>query len=423
MRRILLASIFAVTSLLAAGAESWQLLYEARLNGSSAWLEAKLALKTAEVAWNQFVQPLSPTVTIATSGSSGLGWGSGGFSGGLVSSLTFENLYGADLAIKAPLVAASSGTINFGDPSLSLTRKLFAETEADRLDAEAALIAARAAVRKAENSVRLALATEVLNAVYYKDLLEANQRDLAVLEKIKAATVDSTSLRELEKRILGARRSILAASANLSGIDQAIKKDIESLYGDVLRFQAEWTSSIDTDKAAVSLAVQALELSLAAAEKREAFSILPFLPNPNLTASLSYDLDKGEIGWGLGVTMSFTILDKGERSLAVLKREEYPKIYQARLADARRELSDAIRKARNAIATLELDRKIQELEIADFADEVKILADLFKAGYTNEENLVIAHIDVSIEQLKAKKIDYDIFIQKLNLAGYLNADE
>mgnify|MGYP000900423114 CR=1 FL=1 len=43
---------------------------------------------------------------------------------------------------------------------------------------------------------------------------------------------------------------------------------------------------------------------------------------------------------------------------------------------------------------------------------------LYEGGFTSEENLVIAQIDLSVERLEAEKIEYDILMQKLNLAKY-----
>ena len=429
MRRIPKAKILALCAWIAANAaavsaQSWDQLYQARLQASSAYLESKLALKTAELAYDQYAKAYIPTVAIATTTSSSLSLGSSGFSSGsLIPSITFENLLGADLAIKAPLVA-SSGSLGFGNPSVSLTRKLFVETEADRLDALAAVAAAGATVRNAENAARIALATDILNANYYASLLEVDRRNLATLERVRKATVEPAYARELDKRILQAQRSMLVAQAALKNVAADVRPNAEALNAEVLRMQEEWAKYVDSgdpSEPADSLEIQGLKLSLEAAERRKAFALLPWLPNPSVTASLSYDADAGALDWGLSFSLSYKAFDKGQNSLAALKRGEYPKILAIKLDTARRSRADGIRKTRDALDLLALDRRIQDLEIADADDAARLMQRLYDGGYATEDNLVIAQIDLEVERILGRKIDFDILIQRLNLANYFGA--
>lgn len=423
MRRFYLVLILALSAW-AAAAEGWDDIYKARLNASAAYLESKLDLKSAEVALNNYTKPYIPAVSIATSTGTSytdefLGIGSDGFiAGSLIPSVTLENLFGADLSLKVPLEASTSGEIGLGNPSLSLTRKLFVETGADRMEAEASVMAARAAIKSSEDTVRIALATDILNAMYYRRLLEANKDNLQVLEKVRKATIDTTLLRELDRRLFEAQKSILTASGALDNLDDDVRKNADALYEDVLRLQAQWIAAIEGKEPESTLSIHALELSLAAAEKRKAFSILPYLPNPSITASINYDTDQNKVGWGLSFKLSYDALNKGQNTLDALKREEYPTIYKIKLEDARDELTDGIRIVNDTLTSLELDRKIQELDIADAEDDMKITERLYNGGYASEEDLVITQIDLSIEKIDAQKIDYDILIQKLKLAHY-----
>jgi len=423
MRRFYLVLILALSAW-AAAAEGWDDIYKARLNASAAYLESKLDLKSAEVALNNYTKPYIPAVSIATSTGTSytdefLGIGSDGFiAGSLIPSVTLENLFGADLSLKVPLEASTSGEIGLGNPSLSLTRKLFVETGADRMEAEASVMAARAAIKSSEDTVRIALATDILNAMYYRRLLEANKDNLQVLEKVRKATIDTTLLRELDRRLSEAQKSILTASGALDNLDDDVRKNADALYEDVLRLQAQWIAAIEGKEPESTLSIHALELSLAAAEKRKAFSILPYLPNPSITASINYDTDQNKVGWGLSFKLSYDALNKGQNTLDALKREEYPTIYKIKLEDARDELTDGIRIVNDTLTSLELDRKIQELDIADAEDDMKITERLYNGGYASEEDLVITQIDLSIEKIDAQKIDYDILIQKLKLAHY-----
>ena len=423
MRRLsfVLALLLAAAAL---GADGWERLYASRLEASATYLEAKLALKSAELTLSSYLRPYIPTLAIATSTGAALSLGSDGFSAGILTpSVTFENLFGADLSLKAPIKASSSGGLSLGNPSLSLTRDLFVETGADRLDAEAGVMTAKAAIKKVKDAIRIDLATEILNATYYLQLLEANKGNLLVLERVRKATVNPIQLRELDRRVLGAQKSVLIASNTLANLGEEIKNNADSLYEEVLRMQAAWTAAIDENAPEGSLAIRALEISLDAARKREDFSILPYLPNPSITTSLAYDMDNQRVDWGLSLSLSYKAIDKGERSLSALKRGEYPKIIALKLEDARKAFVEGIRKTKDTLTILDLDKRLQELDIADAQDYVTLLERLYKGGYASEEDLVIAQIDLSVEKLDARKISHDMLIQTLNLANYYDSGE
>lgn len=417
MRHTLLALVFALIAS-AASAQGWDSLYKARLEASAAYLEARLALRSAEVALDNYTKPYLPRISVATSSSLPLTISGAGFSGTVVPSINLENILGADLSLKAPLKASSSGGIGLGDPSISLSRKIFVETAADRLDAEAALMTAKSALKKAADGVRVALATEILNAVYYRNLLEVNKANLLVLERVRKAQTNSSSSRELERRVLGAKKSALIASNALAALDEEIRSGADLFYRDLLLLQDEWTASLEEDEPRGTAAIRALELSFEAAERRKAFALLPWLPNPGLTASLSYDMAEGQVEWGLSLSLSYDVIDKGARSLSLLRREEYPRIIGLKLEAARKDLAYGIRRIKGSLETLELDRQLQELDIADAQDDVFLLERLWNGGYASEEDFVITQIDLSVEKLEAQRIAHDLLIQKLNLAGY-----
>lgn len=399
-----------------AAADGWEEVFAARRDSSLAWRQARLSLRAAELDLDRFLKPYLPSLSVGTAAGTAAGVEDGGFTGATVkAALTCSGLFGADLSLAVPVKAAPSGGIGLGDPTLSLTRRLFVEDDADRLQAEAALLRARAALRDAENAARLQLMTDILNAVYYRRLLEANRGDLAVLERVKTATVKAASLREVERRILQAGKAILSASHALAALDAAVRDRADALYEELLVLAASWTAAVPETDPVDSAAIRAQELECAAAEKRRAFPILPYLPNPSLTAGLSYDVDGAAFHWGLTLQFSAVVLDKGERELAALRRLENADLERIRLDAAKKSLGDTVRQARGSLAVLELDRRIQDLDIADAKDNAARLKALYEGGYISEEDLVVGRIDLSIEELDALKIDNDVLIQKMKL--------
>jgi outer membrane protein TolC len=397
----------------------WDELYASRLDASASYKEAVIGVKSAILSLEQYTKPYIPTISLSTSATSPIKIDSTGFTGGsLVSSLGFEQVLGTDIALNVPIKMASNGSLNLDDPNVSISRKLFTEGKADRLDAEAALLNAKALLKSVEDSVEITLANEILNEKYYNSLLEASRKNLEVLEKVKKATTDTTTLRELERRILEAQKSILTATKALEKIPAEVKENLGFLLTNLMSLQGEWVKGIESSVPETSLSIEALVLSLQAAEKRQAFGLLSYLPNPSITAEISYDTSARSLDWALSFSLSYDVADKGKRSLEALKRKEYPEIYRAKLAEAKKSLSEGVRTIQSSIESLELDLKIQRLDIEDAQDELTIMQALYEGGFTSEENLVIAQIDLSVERLEAEKIEYDILMQKLNLAKY-----
>ncbi len=397
----------------------WDELYASRLDASASYKEAVIGVKSAILSLEQYTKPYIPTISLSTSATSPIKIDSTGFTGGsLVSSLGFEQVLGTDIALNVPIKMASNGSLNLDDPNVSISRKLFTEGKADRLDAEAALLNAKALLKTVEDSVEITLANEILNEKYYNSLLEASRKNLEVLEKVKKATTDTTTLRELERRILEAQKSILTATKALEKIPAEVKENLGFLLTNLMSLQGEWVKGIESSVPETSLSIEALVLSLQAAEKRQAFGLLSYLPNPSLTAEISYDTSARSLDWALSFSLSYDVADKGKRSLEALKRKEYPEIYRAKLAEAKKSLSEGVRTIQSSIESLELDLKIQRLDIEDAQDELTIMQALYEGGFTSEENLVIVQIDLSVERLEAEKIEYDILMQKLNLAKY-----
>jgi outer membrane protein TolC len=397
----------------------WDELYASRLDASASYKEAVIGVKSAILSLEQYTKPYNPTISLSTSATSPIKIDSTGFTGGsLVSSLGFEQVLGTDIALNVPIKMASNGSLNLDDPNVSISRKLFTEGKADRLDAEAALLNAKALLKSVEDSVEITLANEILNEKYYNSLLEASRKNLEVLEKVKKATTDTTTLRELERRILEAQKSILTATKALEKIPAEVKENLGFLLTNLMSLQGEWVKGIESSVPETSLSIEALVLSLQAAEKRQAFGLLSYLPNPSITAEISYDTSARSLDWALSFSLSYDVADKGKRSLEALKRKEYPEIYRAKLAEAKKSLSEGVRTIQSSIESLELDLKIQRLDIEDAQDELTIMQALYEGGFTSEENLVIAQIDLSVERLEAEKIEYDILMQKLNLAKY-----
>lgn len=418
MRRGLFALLLAFF-IPSAFADAWDALYSTRLDDSLAYRQARLTVAEAQLSLDQLDRPYLPTVSVGTSGAGLSLKTDGSFSGAIASELVFSNLLGAELSFQAPLVTDSAGKFGLGNPSVTLSRKLFVEGEADRLSVEANLLSARIDLRDAENAVRLQLATEILDAVYFSRQLEANLRYLEVQERIVAAT-PGDSRRDLTRRILQAQKAILSARGSLVTIATEVQDQAMALHAILLERSVAWTSpAAGTDGALPAYpAVRVQELKLAAAEKRKNFSLLPWLPNPGISAGLSWNPEESTIDWSLGLQFSLAILDRGERALSALQRREGADLERIRLQSVKKANADAVSQVRDRLAILDLDRELAALDVADAEDAADLLQALFDGGFTSGEDLEIGKIDLARARVEALGVEHDILVQKIRLAQF-----
>lgn len=402
---------------------TWEALYSSRLEDSSSYLEAKIDLKSAQADFDTYAKPFTPVISITTNSvsnssyNSGISFGSETSSGGtLIPTVTFEKaLADMDISLQAPITFSTSSAIGLGNPSISLSRSLFPETRASRLDAEASLISAQASIQKIKDDLTISLASDILDAVYYQRLLKTGQKNLAILKKVRESTVDTTKFNELDKSILNAQKSILVATNSLAKLKSDVKDNAETLYEELSRLRAEWLASARGAEPNTSKSIRAIELSLGAAELRGKSAIFAYLPNPSLSGSLYYDIDKKKAGWDLSIKLSYYAMNKGKNNLDAMKREEYPKIYKIKLQSAKDELRDTIQAIRDELEKLDLDQRIKTIEITDAMENASKLENLYKSGFASQEDFMTAQINVETLQLDSQKIDSDIFIQKLRL--------
>jgi hypothetical protein len=411
-------------------AADWETLYAARLAGSLAYRKALSQLRQAElkVAQQERVylpyfglrsaSATSPTSTSSIRVTDGVLQSSA-----IAAELRFENLLGADLTITAPLVFGGSPAPAFGNPSITLSRPILAESGTELLRSRAAFIRARASVEKAASDVRLGLVSDILDAYRSVRVVESHRRNLATLERLRDVTRSETDVRAVERRILQARRAILVADAALQAIDAEVRAEAEALYPEVQERVEGWVRELPGNEAPTpeSAEVAAQRLELAAAERERSLWFLPYLPNPTLSASLAYDLEKPGLSWQVSLLFSTDVVDRGERAVASSARREGPDLARLGLESAERSLERSVASARNALEVLDLDRRIQALDVEDARQIVEQWQELFARGFVTEEDVVMVEIDLAVEELDAVEIEHDYLRKQLELLPYFRS--
>ena len=405
-------------------AADWESLSTARLAGDSAYLRARSQLRQAELALAQHGRAYLPYLALRSASPTSPGTTSsikvtdGALqSSALAAELRFENLFGAEIAFTAPFVFGGSSPPGFGNPSITVSRAIVEESAADLLRARADQLRAAASVEEAAADVRIGLVSDVLDAWRSARVVASHRKNLATLERLRDVTRSESDAREVERRILQARRAILVAEAALEAIDPEVRAEAEALYPEVRELVEGWIRALPPQGArpSESAEVAAERLELAAAERERSLWFLPWLPNPTLSASLGYDLDKPGLTWQVSLLFSTDLLDRGERAAEASARREAPELARIGLASAERSRERAATSAWNALEVLDIDRRLQALDIEDAREIAEQWRELFARGFVTEEDVVMVETDLAVEELDAVRIEHDALKKQLEL--------
>jgi hypothetical protein len=400
---------------------SWEVLFNRRLESNLSYREAEMQLVQAQQRANANQNFFIPQVTLGTSGQSGVSMRNGQLLPvAFMSEVRFSGILGADLVLSLPVTISPDTGTQLGDPSAVLSRRLFVEPQVTDLETRATLLRAEDSLIQNREDIKIALLEEILSAYYSLSLLEANRQNLSVLQRLIEVTPADPARREIERRILQARRSILRAESSLGNLDPVIRENIDLLYEQVRLLGEEWRTSLPMRGTipGITQAILARELELQAAVQKKNFWFLPYLPNPNFSAGIYYNQNQGNLDWMVGMQFSLTILDRGERDLQAYQRRETATLAQIRLDAAHKSQEQSVRTAWDNLDILALDRALKALDVADEEDNVVLQRALVDRGFATQESLVTAEIDLSVEHLELLKIEHDLLVQELRLLRF-----
>lgn len=405
-------------------AADWESLYAARLAGDSAYLRAQSQLRQAELALAQEERTYLPYLALRSASptspgsSSSLKVTDGALqSSALAAELRFENLLGAKIAFTVPFLFGGSEPPGLGNPSVTASRAIIDESRADSLRARAGLLRAADSVERAAADVRRSLVSDILEAYRSARVVASHRKNLATLERLRDVTRSESDAREVERRILQARRAILVAEAALGAIDPDVRTEAEALYPGVRELVEGWVRALPPrgTRPPESAELAAERLELAAAERERSLWFLPYLPNPTLSASLGYDMDKPGLTWQVSLLFSTDLLDRGERAAAASARREAPELARIGVASAERSRERSAASAWDALEILDIDRSLQALDIEDAREIAEQWRELFARGFVTAEDVVMVEIDLAVEELDAVRIEHDALRKQLEL--------
>lgn len=311
----------------------------------------------------------------------------------------FENVFGTDITISAPFSWEIEDGFTPDLPTLTVSRQLFDESGVDLLKARANYAKSRRQVLDIKSELLIGLVKDIFDYHYYLQA-EAIQREYERnYERMVNFVHEEESMRSLRKQWYSVRKGLLETEKEMLGFkvnaSELKENNITRLYDELVRSANNWEQALPVPDTPLPPRedVEAFRLSLQAAEREEALWFLPYLPNPTVSAGISYDLNEQAVDWSIGITFTVEIIDRGERASASLARKRGAAL-------ARLELEEALRTRMHGAETLWKDKEILKLthSIAELTTEEKEAAfldaeQLFEGGFISEEELRISKLD------------------------------
>lgn len=386
-----------------------RVLYRRRLENSPDYRKAELQVRQAELALHQITDAYIPYIGIGGGSPGGdvrLEVDSGEFqSFSIALHAQFRNIFGVDAALSFPFAYDIDAGAGFEYPELTVSRKLFVETAADRLSAEAALLQRREAAASIRQSIWSSLIQEICDYAYYLESLSLQEEYADTLQKQIEASKNEGTIRSLKRQLYQMKRNVMEAESSIHGIiggeSDLSPGTITELYDECMELLAELERQLpgpgEVPPEQPELA--ALRLNLEAAERQADLWFLPYLPNPVFSAGITYDKDTQALDWNISLGISVEIIDRGERSLQALSRKENAEIARLEYERTGRENAAARGQAWIRKDILSIDVELSELNLEDKQDLAEKTSALYDKGYVSEEEYILSGLELQLAEL------------------------
>ncbi|MBN2440544.1 MAG: TolC family protein [Spirochaetales bacterium] len=400
-------------------------VYNKSLDNNLEYKQALLKLEEAELGIAYFDKNYIPTISIGTSGSQlssqGVSMTNGEFNPYTIGTeVTFEHIFGTTIQLSLPYSWDNESGHRFTSPSLRISRPLFEESNAEYLEAQAALLAAEHKLQEIEAKAGISLVKDIFSAYYSAKLESLYSRYKTTLKQNLADLRNEKDRNALKRKIFSIEKQLLQArySGETSDLYHYIdSNDLDRYYAAVEEMGPEWEKQLPGLEGAVEKRkdLDSLEASLLAAQAKADISFLPFLPNPTFFASLTYNTGENQLDWGIGFTFSIPVLDHGERSLETRKREQGETIAKLTLENKKTEISNTIKSDLHEIDVLKIDLDILALDYQDAHDALTEAEKLYEKEIINEYDYTLIKLDYELIVLSSiqRKGNYYTYILDL----------
>ncbi len=344
-------------------------------------------------------------------------------------SITFSNVAGFNFSISNSWQYTSSND-KWSDSgwTFSVSRSLFSNFDLDQLQNQRNLFDVSWKLLSAKNNVFVNVANDVFNSFYYTNKLQIASRRLQLLsaqveELRKAYEVGSAALED----IVNAQKQLQNLVLQLEKITQArfsVSKDYpQTVLDTMMKRLHELTSKLPIEQEAIEAIkarydVQASYIALEIARKQSERAYQTWLPNPILSAGMTYKEDGYSVS--LGFSFSYNLIDRGERSYGYKTAQDKLNLQRASYEEKLRSLEKAVKDSYASIRIAEISKQVAELDLELKKMNLDRLSK--KKEFISPRDFETAQLDVEEAELELFKAEFDLLMSKVNLLMILGID-
>ncbi len=431
---VILCVFFLLPGLLVFG--SFESILEEKLSKDSSYLLARMEFENSRLENNQKTNWFMPYVTVGGANTFGatITDDKTTYSVNLPVSVTFKNVYGFDFAIgNYWRYNSQDGTWKEDGWAFSVSRQLFADFDIEGLVALQKLENSAWSLLNARNNVFTSVVDEIFNDYYYGAKLEILNIQLQLLieqvdviqQKYHAGVATLDELLKTQKELQTLTQQLTDLQRSRITISRTYSKEV---FDEMLEVLEKITSELPGEDEAMQIVgyrpdIKASEIGLEIAKRRCERSYQTFLPNPSITASVKIPQNSSpNIGFAVsfGLSLNYTILDRGERNNSYEKTiESYniqQKVFEEKLATVERDVKRAVltmRVSEYSKKTAELDFQLAKI---DYERTMKA------AQYLSEQDIQKAKIQLRNAEIELSRAYYNLLMARVNYLKILGMD-
>lgn len=415
--------------------------YDSRLQEDSSYKKLQLQYKGAEQTVDQYSDFFLPYFSLNMGGGNSKGfsysethrtdseaaeWNS---SLGMSFSMNFLHVFGTDIGLVIPFEFTNSSDsdsdITMDHVGLTMNRKLISEEYATELGNQANLLSVIYNMEQYQWSIFTQLVQDIFSQVYYETLIDMSERKVQIYEGKLQNEIDEDKKDQYLQQKLLAEKSVLTSRKILNNMDLFDHEKLHALYEEILLcIPSLFNEYAEKEYIIESNDIKAMKLEVQKAYEEKELWYLPYLFNPNLSFQLDYYFDEssamlgyeaGDWTWSIGVSGSLDLMDRGERELAALNRQENYTIKQMELEDSLDKKEKKLEQYAMDLEIADIDLTLKQLSMEAAIEAAEDAVELYKNGYMTLEDKELELMNRDQSKLDYLQVLHGLYTTQLEL--------
>jgi hypothetical protein len=434
VKRFIVLVITLLVGILSIFGMTFEELYQQNLEESSAYTQAELNLRSAQLEMNRidnfFVPYLGISVDTMKTGIDPFGkettvgglvfGGEGELEGYNISlNVNFLEVWGAQVGVSFPFTLNidewTVETPEASNISISLSRDLTIIDRAERLKTESSYYDALSKYYMTQTNELITTIEDIFTRYYNEEMIQTYEDEIEILNQQYNLSTDEDEKENLEKQILTAQKNLETLRASNAPLEyfeytDELYNQTKEMVERIINENQNYPTNIEE-----RLDLKSLQLQEEASEIESNFWFIPYIPFN--TISVSMNPFKETEDWidkiSISVGFELAILDKGERKLAsdTMKTNVAALTYDESML----EVENAIRNLESTRRTLNYDVKIKQIDLENAMEDYNRNKELNSQGYITNEELKLSEISLRRAQLASEKTENDILTNELRI--------